>query len=151
MIEHVKNRLFTRVAALGFAAAGLAGCAGMTQEGAMMEGAMTAPPGGNYQNVSALVALPEYIPGLGALYIDPATLPAGPFLAYDREGKLAATIYMPPLEILTGMYTFDNLNSSGASVDHVDMYFNGGHPGAEEPHYHVVLWHIPADQEASLQ
>ena len=122
----------------------------MMEEGAMMD-AMMAPPGGNYQNVSALVALPEYIPGLGALFIDPATLPAGPFLAYDRDGKLAATIYMPPLSIMTGEYTFDNLNSSGAMVDHVDMYYNGGHPGVEEPHYHIVLWHIPADQEASLQ
>ena len=84
-------------------------------------------------------------------YRHPATLPAGPFLAYDRDGKLAATIYMPPLSIMTGEYTFDNLNSSGAMVDHVDMYYNGGHPGVEEPHYHIVLWHIPADQEASLQ
>ena len=112
---------------------------------------MTAPPGGNYQNVSELVPLPEYIPGLGALYVDASTLPTGPFLAYDRDGNLAATIYMPPIGILMGKYTFNDLSGSGAPVDHVDMYFNGGHPGAEEPHYHVVLWHIPADQEASLQ
>ena len=44
-------------------------------------GIIFASPDGKYQNVSSLVALPEYIPGLGVLYIDPATLPAGPFLA----------------------------------------------------------------------
>ncbi|MEZ4547090.1 MAG: hypothetical protein R3B51_04930 [Thermodesulfobacteriota bacterium] len=41
----------------------------------------TAPPGGKYQKVSSLVELPDFIPGLGVLYVDPATLPAGPFLA----------------------------------------------------------------------
>lgn len=42
-----------------------------------------APPGGDYKEVSTLVALPNYIPGLGTLYVNPATLPAGPFLAYE--------------------------------------------------------------------
>ena len=41
VMEHLHSRLFTRIVALGFAAAGLAGCAAMTQEDAMMEeGAM---------------------------------------------------------------------------------------------------------------
>lgn len=57
-----------------------------------------APPGGDYQQVSDLVALPEFIPGLGSLYVQPATLPAGPFLAYDRNERLVNTIYMVPLE-----------------------------------------------------
>ena len=43
----------------------------------------SAPPGGAYKIVSSLVALPDFVPGLGTLYVDPATLPAGPFLAYD--------------------------------------------------------------------
>ena len=51
------------------------------------------PPGEPYQRVSDLVKLPEFIPGLGVLYVDPNTLPAGPFLAYDREGNLVSTIY----------------------------------------------------------
>jgi hypothetical protein len=30
----------------------------------------------------------------------------------------------------------------GAStVTAVDMHYNAGHPGVENPHYHVVLWH----------
>jgi len=54
------------------------------------------PPPAPYAKVSDLVALPEFLPGLGTLYVDPATLPAGPFLGYDRDGKLAATVYMTP-------------------------------------------------------
>jgi hypothetical protein len=42
-----------------------------------------APPGGPYKKVSELVKLPDFIPGLGTLYVNPGTLPAGPFLAYD--------------------------------------------------------------------
>ena len=45
-----------------------------------------APPAGAYKKVSELVKLPDFLPGLGQLYVDPKTLPAGPFLAYDREG-----------------------------------------------------------------
>ena len=40
-----------------------------------------APPGGKYKKVSTLVELPDFVPGLGVLYVDPDTLPAGPFLA----------------------------------------------------------------------
>jgi hypothetical protein len=29
---------------------------------------------------------------LGTLYVDPETLPAGPFLAYDHQGKLVSTV-----------------------------------------------------------
>ena len=50
-----------------------------------------APPGGAYKKVSELVTLPDFLPGLGQLYVDPATLPAGPFLAYDHDGKLVST------------------------------------------------------------
>lgn len=101
-----------------------------------------APPGGAYQAVSDLVELPEFLPGLGQLYVDPATLPAGPFLAYDRENKLVSTVYMIPVEDLNPDKRFDDLATAGAAVDHVDIYFNAGHPGVEKPHAHVVLWHV---------
>src|ERR1043166_6640712 len=58
----------------------------------------TAPPGGNYKKVSTLVALPDFVPGLGTLYVDPKTLPAGPFLAYDKQGQLVSSVYMIPLK-----------------------------------------------------
>src|SRR5947207_15211594 len=54
------------------------------------------PPSGAYKKVSTLVPLPDFVPGLGTLYVDPATLPAGPFLAYDHQGTLVSSIYMMP-------------------------------------------------------
>ena len=110
----------------------------------------TAPPGGDYKKVSELVKLPEFLPGLGQLYVDPATLPAGPFLAYDHDGKLVSTVYMIPVEDLTPETKFDDLASPGGEVDHVDVYFNAGHPGVEKPHAHVVLWHV-ADESVVAQ
>lgn len=110
-------------------------------------GVMQAPPGAPYQQVSKLVKLPDFLPGLGTLYVDPKTLPAGPFLAYDHAGKLVSTIYMIPLKDLDGQKTFADLVAPGGKVDHVSIYFNAGHPGVPEPHYHIVLWHVPKAQE----
>jgi len=100
-----------------------------------------APPAAPYQQVSKLVKLPDFIPGLGTLFVDPKTLPAGPFVAYDRGGKLATTIYMIPLEDMQGQKKFDGLAIGASTVKGVDMYYNAGHPGVAKPHYHVVLWH----------
>ncbi len=111
----------------------------------------TAPPGGEYKKVSSLVPLPDFIPGLGTLYVDPRTLPAGPFLAYDRSGKLVSSIYMVPLKDIEAHRKFDDLNVAREKVDHVDLYYNAGHPGVPEPHYHVVLWYVSKDEEARLK
>lgn len=56
------------------------------------------PAGGAYKAVSDLVTLPNHIPGIGTLFVDPKTLPAGPFAAYNKTGKLVSTIYMIPLK-----------------------------------------------------
>jgi len=106
-----------------------------------------APPPAPFQKVSSLVKLPDFIPGIGGLYVDPSTLPAGPFLAYDHDGKLVSTIYMIPIADLQANKSFDDLPVPGGAVDHVDIYFNAGHPGVEVPHAHVVLWHVPASSE----
>ena len=106
-----------------------------------------APPGGNYKKVSELVKLPDFLPGLGTLYVNPKTLPAGPFLAYDHTGKLVSTIYMIPIKDFEAQKAF-NLAAPGGRVDHVSFYFNAGHPGVEEPHYHIVLWHVSKAQES---
>lgn len=107
-----------------------------------------APPPAPFQKVSKLVKLPDFIPGIGDLYVDPDTLPAGPFLAYDHDGTLVSTIFMVPIANLENKETFDNLPAPGGPVDHVDVYYNAGHPGVEVPHAHVVLWHVPAASEA---
>jgi len=110
----------------------------------------TAPPQ-NYKKVSTLVSLPDFVPGLGILYVDPATLPAGPFLAYDRQGNLVSSVYMIPLKDITAHKAFNNLTSAKEKVDHVDMYYNAGHPGVAEPHYHVVIWYISPQQAGALK
>ena len=108
------------------------------------------PPPDPYQQVSKLVKLPDFLPGIGQLFVDPSTLPAGPFLAYDHHGKLVSTIYMLPIKDLNPDKSFDNLAAPGGNVDHVDVYYNAGHPGVEEPHVHVVLWHVAKADEAKV-
>lgn len=108
------------------------------------------PPPAPYQQVSNLVKLPDFLPGMGQLFVDPATLPAGPFLAYDHDGKLVSTIYMLPTSDLNPDKNFDNLAAPGGNVDHVDVYYNAGHPGVEVPHVHIVLWHIAVADETRV-
>jgi hypothetical protein len=129
----------------GLVALALAGAAGVT------EADSKAPPGGKYQAVSKLVPLPDFLPGIGTLYVDPTTLPAGPFLAYDRAGKLVSSVYMIPLEDMEAKKTFSNLGAAKEKVDHVDMYYNAGHPGVEKPHYHVVVWYVSPDKAALVK
>jgi hypothetical protein len=109
-----------------------------------------APPAGDFAAVSSLVKLPDFLPGIGQLFVDPDTLPAGPYLAYDHDAALVSTIYMLPIKDLNPDTRFDDLAAPGGNVDHVDVYFNAGHPGVEEPHVHVVLWHVPVDGEARV-
>lgn len=108
-----------------------------------------APPPAPFAKVSALVPLPDFLPGLGTLFVDPASLPAGPFLGYDRNGKLAATIYMTPIEDLQSGASYNDLAVGAHEVSSVDIYYNAGHPGVEKPHAHVVLFH-GADAKARL-
>jgi hypothetical protein len=108
------------------------------------------PPAGDFKAISSLVKLPDFLPGMGQLYVDPASLPAGPFLAYDHDGTLVSTIYMLPIKDLNPDKRFEDLAAPGGNVDHVDVYFNAGHPGVEEPHVHVVLWHVPVADEARV-
>ena len=109
-----------------------------------------APPGGAYKEVSTLVPLPNCLPGLGTLYVDPATLPAGPFLAYDHQGSLVSSIYMIPLKDLDAHKAFTDLKTAHEPVDHVEIVYNAGHPGVAEPHYHMIVWYVSAQRAASL-
>lgn len=110
-----------------------------------------APPGAPYKKVSDLVKLPDFLPGIGTLYVEPKTLPEGPFLAYDHDGKLVSTIYMIPLKDLDAQKGWSDLAAPGGKVDHVSINYNAGHPGVPEPHYHIVLWHIPKAQEKQVE
>lgn len=109
-----------------------------------------APPPPPFRKVSELVKLPDFLPGMGTLYVDPKTLPEGPFLAYDHTGRLVSTIYMVPLKDLDAHKKVAGLATAGEKIDHVDIYYNPGHPGVAEPHYHIVLWNVPKGDEASV-
>lgn len=106
------------------------------------------PPGAPYEKVSTLVKLPSFVPGLGTLYVDPKTIPEGPWLAYDHKGRLVSTMYMIPIKDFDSHKTFVDLPAPGGRVDHISIDFNAGHPGVEEPHYHIVLWHVSKAQES---
>ncbi|HEY9765187.1 MAG TPA: hypothetical protein V6C82_02445 [Chroococcales cyanobacterium] len=107
-------------------------------------------PPANFKKVSTLVKLPDLVPGLGVLYVDPATLPVGPFLGYDKKGKLINITYMPTMKLFGEHKDWDNLGDFGGGItlDHTDILYNAGHPGVPEPHYHIVQWLIPHKQES---
>ena len=103
----------------------------------------TSPPA-NFKKVSSLVKLPDFVPGLGTLYVDPSMLPIGPFLGYSHRGKLINITYMVPLKDLEAHKNFEVLGgvAAGMKINHTDIQYNPGHPGVEEPHYHIVQWLI---------
>jgi hypothetical protein len=113
--------------------------------------AVRAPPGGDYKKVSELARFPDFYPGLGTLYVQPQTLPVGPFRAYDRNGVLASTIYMVPVRDLNPRTMIRLLQGTPVRVDHVDIHYTSGHPGVPEPHYHIILWHVSPERAAHLQ
>jgi hypothetical protein len=101
-------------------------------------------PPAKFKKVSSLVKLPDFLPGLGTLYVDPSTLPVGPFLGYNHKGKLVNVTYMIPIKDLEAHKSFEAVGSvvAGVKLDHTDIQYNPGHPGVEEPHYHIVQWLI---------
>ena len=102
-----------------------------------------------YKRVSALVNFPPFFPGIGIVFVKPATLPVGPFLSFDRKDRLISTIYMVPLGDMNEHKKLEaSVGFAGARVDHATMYFNEGHPGVDLPHYHYVLWHVSKKNEA---
>jgi hypothetical protein len=107
------------------------------------------PPGGAYKAVSGLVKMPDFVPSLGQLFVDPATLPAGPFLAYGHDGKLVSTIYMLPIKDMNSKMNLSKLSAAGGAVDHVSVTYNAGHPGVETPHIHVILWHVADETQVA--
>jgi hypothetical protein len=109
-----------------------------------------APPPAPYRKASELTPMPDVVPGLGTLYVDPGTLPDGPYLAYARGGRLVATVYMIAMAEIDAEARLANLAASGGKVDHVDLRFDAGHPGLPQPHYQVMLWHVTKAEQAAL-
>jgi hypothetical protein len=82
--------------------------------------------------------------------VDPATLPEGPFLAYDHQGKLVSSIYMIPISDMDAHKNFSDLKIAQERADHVDIVFNAGHPGVAVPHYHIIVWYVSKADAAKL-
>ena len=140
------SRYAVALTALGLGLFALLGVAGS------VPGQPVAPPGGAYRKASELVGLPDFVPGLGTLYVDPARLPEGPYLAYDRAGHLVSTVFMMPLQAIEAHTRFALLAPPvDLAVDHVDIVYGPAHPGMPEPHYHIILWYIPKAQARLLQ
>ena len=108
------------------------------------------PPSAPYKKVCTLVKLPCFIPGIGTLYVDPKTIPDGPWLAYDHKGRIVSTMYMISIKDFDSHKSIADLPAPGGRVDHVSIDFNAGHPGVQEPHYHIVLWHVSKAEESSV-
>ena len=106
------------------------------------------PPPAPYKKVCTLVKLPCFIPGIGTLYVDPKTIPDGPWLAYDHKGRIVSTMYMISIADFDSHKSIPDLPVPGGRVDHASIDFNAGHPGVQEPHYHIVLWHVPKAEES---
>ena len=117
-----------------------------------------APPSAPYVNVSEALqgALPNFIPGLGTPYVDPSTLPEGPFLAYDRAGNLVKVVFMVPLKKLNESHKYVDIGTKTlralgiTRIDHVNLIPSGPHPGVSEPHYHIELVLVSVDQERKV-
>jgi Putative peptidoglycan binding domain len=84
---------------------------------------LKAPPGGDYKKMGSLYQLPEFFSGLGMLYVQPETMPVGPYLAYDRQDNIASTVYMIPLKDFRASKAFRSLVAPHEKVDHVDIYY----------------------------
>jgi hypothetical protein len=102
-----------------------------------------------YKRVSDLVNFPKFFPGLGIVFVKPDTLPLGPFLCFDRNDRLVATVYMVPIKDMDDHKAFEAPAFAGRT-DHVSIYFNAGHPGVDVPHYHFVIWHVSKKDEARV-
>jgi hypothetical protein len=94
-----------------------------------------------YKRLSDLVNFPKFFPGLGVVFVKPDTIPLGPFLCFDRNDRLIATVYMVSTKDIDDHKSFDAPAFAG-DVDHVSYYFNSGHSGFDMPHYHIVNWHV---------
>src|SRR5690625_807203 len=135
------------LAVVAFLALAFSGCA--------LAQTPNAPEG--YVPATELLPLPDFIPGAGALYIQPDDSPVGPWLAYGSDGTLIEVLFMVPLSEMQQAVNWEDLATGTltelgiATIDHIDISYNGGHPGMAEPHYHIRLVLVDAaTQDAAL-
>jgi hypothetical protein len=72
------------------------------------------------------------------------------FAAYDRAGRVVATLYAVAMRDLARV-GLDDLRADGRSIDHVTIVPIAAHGDVPEAFYHVVLWHVTRAEAAALQ
>jgi hypothetical protein len=91
--------------------------------------------------------LKEQLPGIARLE---AGLPGSPGAAYDRSGRLVATIYTVSMRDLA-LDGFQGMRTTGRAIDHVSILPIAPAPDRPEAQYHVVLWHVSMTEAAALR
>jgi hypothetical protein len=79
------------------------------------------PPGGKFVKLSQLARFPNFYPGLGTIYVQPDTMPIGPYYSYDRLGHQVNTIYMVPMTFFDQHKIDPLIEGSHLKVDHVTL------------------------------
>ena len=76
---------------------------------------------------------------------------------YGHHGRPIDNLFMVPLEQLDARQSLNDLwqavlaqfGATHIHIDHVDLTYNGGHPGLAELHYHVRLSLLPHDEHVA--
>jgi BON domain-containing protein len=68
--------------------------------------------------------------------------PGGPALAYDRQGRVVATVYTVSSRVLLNRGVATLLPADGRPVERVSIYPIPVADDVPEPAYTVVLWHV---------
>ena len=105
-----------------------------------------------YKSLSDLTGgtYPAFTPGVGAVYAKRENMPTGPFLALDHKGKLVSTIYKIPKDKVANGEKSEAPGFQMPAFDHMTFYSGSNHPGVDFPHYNLVLWHVPKEDEARV-
>ena len=103
------------------------------------------------QVVAASPAMPSALldraPGI--VRLDPAPPGAGA-LAYDREGRVVATVYVRPVREVA-QRGFEAPEPTSRPIDHISMYGVPAEAGMPEAQIYIVLWHVSALEAAALR
>lgn len=87
---------------------------------------------------------------LGGVARVDAGLPGRPDEAYDRTGRLVASVYTVTLRELA-QSGFDERHPASHPIDHVSIFAVAPHGDVPDEQYYVVLWHVSRADAASLK